>query len=250
MKRILAVLALAFSAFAGAQEFTPVEGHYWNENESGTGYNVQMMNGTMVVTIYSYTVTGAAQWYLVVCRVREDLTCSGALTKFEGGQSIGGSYVAPLIVGEDGTATFKWIDEATIEVLLPQGRVTIVRPLEFKRYAGASALLGKWVFIAFNPNGTTRSTPVLAFTEVNEDNDLVFAPEQNAECRALLLGLFGCKILDIDNLPSAVWIVRLLANSARGASGNTLDGDVTVHGYRLDPATDALPPEPPVVAPL
>jgi len=240
MKRLFAALAFLLAGTVAAQDFTPVQGHYWNPNESGTGYNISVQNGTMVVAIYSYTPAGRAQWYLVVCNIDGD-TCSGALQRYSDGQSIGGSYAAPVLDGNDGTATFKWLTEARLEVLLPQARKTTIVPLEFKRNNGAAAMLGKWVFVAFDSQGKTRATPVLNFTEIDKDNEFVYAPDQSASCRLLLLGIFGCKILDIDNLPSAVWTVALFFNDARGASGNTLDGDIVVQGYRLNPADNAAP---------
>ena len=35
--------------------FTPTTGLWWNTNESGTGYNVQVQHGVLIVTMYSYT---------------------------------------------------------------------------------------------------------------------------------------------------------------------------------------------------
>lgn len=245
MKKLLATFATLAFLLAGtvaAQSWTPVQGHYWNPKESGTGYNISLQNGTMVVAIYSYTTTGDAIWYLVECPLlSKSRTCTGQLQRYDGGQSIGGSYVEPELAGTAGTAKFTWVTEAKLEVVLPQGRVTTITPLEFARYPGAAALLGKWVFVAFNSGGTTRSTPVLNFIEINKDNDEVYAPEQNATCKLLVGAVFGCKILDIDNLPAAVWTMRVYFNDARGASGNTLDGDVFVQGYRLNPQIDASP---------
>lgn len=240
MKKLLLAL-LTLPLLASAQDFTPVEGHYWNPDESGTGYNISMQNGTMVVAIYSYTVEGPPIWYLVECNLTKTRTCSGDLTRYDGGQSIGGSYVEPQVDGSAGTAKFTWKTEAKLEVVLPQGRITTIVPFEFKQNNGAAALLGKWVFISFNPQGVTKSTPVLAFTEINKDNDEVYAPAQNAMCRKLLLDVFGCQIFDIDQLPAATWIMRVYFNSARGSSGNTLDGDVVVQGYRLNPQSNISP---------
>jgi hypothetical protein len=236
MKRLVAALALLFiTGAAAAQDFTPVQGHYWNPKEPGTGYTISVQNGVMVTAIYSYTVEGDPIWYLVECPiVGKARTCTGRLTHYTDGQSIGGSFVAPRVDGSAGTAKFTWITEAKLEVLLPQNRVVTIVPLEYARHPGAAALLGRWVFVAFNAAGVTRSTPVLNFTQINKDNDEVYAPAQGATCRVLLLGLFGCMILDSNQLPAATWSVRVYFNDARGASGNMLDGDVVVQGYRLN----------------
>jgi hypothetical protein len=239
-KLLLALLALPILAFG--QEFTPVQGHYYDPDQPGTGYLITVQNQAMVVAVYSYTVDGDPIWYLVECFLNSKaLSCSGNLQKYANGQSIGGSYVAPEHDGNDGKAKFTWLSEAKLEVLLPQGRVATIVPLEYKRYNGAAAMLGKWVFVAFNAAGVTKSTPVLNFIQINKDNDEVYAPDQRATCKLLPLGVFGCKILDVSGLPTAVWIVRIFFNDARGFSGNVLDGDVVVQGYRLDPQSNAAP---------
>ncbi len=45
--------------------FTPAAGLWWNPNESGSGYNVQVQHGVLVMTIYSYAAnTGEPVWYI------------------------------------------------------------------------------------------------------------------------------------------------------------------------------------------
>ena len=43
--------------------FIPVTGLWWNPNESGTGYNIQVQRGVMVVAMYSYVAAGDSLWY-------------------------------------------------------------------------------------------------------------------------------------------------------------------------------------------
>ena len=38
--------------------FTPATGLWWNPNESGSGYNIQVQHGVLVATMYSYTPRG------------------------------------------------------------------------------------------------------------------------------------------------------------------------------------------------
>jgi hypothetical protein len=40
------------------------QGQWWNPDESGSGYNIDIRNGVLVMTVYSYQADGDAQWYL------------------------------------------------------------------------------------------------------------------------------------------------------------------------------------------
>jgi len=92
---LAALMALASSAVAqpggGAAPlaFTPTTGLWWNPNESGTGYNVEVQKGVLVVTMYSYTAAGDPVSYLAVGSMMNGgsgVTASGTLDKYRGGQ--------------------------------------------------------------------------------------------------------------------------------------------------------------------
>jgi len=61
ISRILAVLTLlALSASASA--FTARTGHWYNPAEQGSGYNIDIQDGVLVVTIFSYKPNGDSEW--------------------------------------------------------------------------------------------------------------------------------------------------------------------------------------------
>jgi len=111
--------------------FTPMTGLWWNPNESGTGYNVQVQHGVLVVTMYSYTNTGDPVWYLAVGTLGNaggGVAATGTLDKFRSGQCASCMYQKPSQSGNDGgfTITFKSPNDATVQ--LPGGRVTQIQP--------------------------------------------------------------------------------------------------------------------------
>jgi hypothetical protein len=111
--------------------FTPVTGLWWNPNESGTGYNIQVQHGVMVVTMYSYVGGGDPLWYLVVgklANVGAGVTASGTLDKFRGGQCASCMYQSPVQAGNDGAMTISFSSPTTATVQLPGGRVTPIQP--------------------------------------------------------------------------------------------------------------------------
>lgn len=63
MNRVIAGLALLIASF-GVGAFQPRTGHWWNPNESGRGFNIDIQNGVMVLAVYTYDMAGNAQWYL------------------------------------------------------------------------------------------------------------------------------------------------------------------------------------------
>src|SRR3989442_14814464 len=58
-----ALILLAIVATSAAA-FQPRTGHWFSPNESGSGMNIDIQDGTFVVTIYSYAPDGSAQWHI------------------------------------------------------------------------------------------------------------------------------------------------------------------------------------------
>lgn len=111
--------------------FTPVTGLWWNPNESGTGYNIQVQHGVMVVTMYSYVAGGDPLWYLVVgalANAGDGVAATGTLDKFRGGQCASCMYQMPSLMGNDGGMTITFASPTAATVQLPGGRVTQIQP--------------------------------------------------------------------------------------------------------------------------
>ena len=111
--------------------FTPVTGLWWNPNESGTGYNVQMQRGVMVVTMYSYAAGNDPLSYIVVATLANaggGVAASGTLDKFHGGQCASCMYQMPTQMGNDGGITINFTSPTAATVQLPGGRVTHIQP--------------------------------------------------------------------------------------------------------------------------
>jgi hypothetical protein len=111
--------------------FTPATGVWWNPNESGTGYNIQVQHGVMVATVYSYGAGGDPVWYLVVGTLANaggGVAAMGTLDKFRGGQCASCGYQVPASMGNDGGMTITFASPTSALVQLPGGRVTRIRP--------------------------------------------------------------------------------------------------------------------------
>lgn len=114
--------------------FTPATGLWWNPNESGTGYNIEVYHGVMVVTMYSYGAGGDPLWYLVVGNLGNaggGVAATGTLDKYRGGQCASCMYQIPTTMGNDGGMTITFTSPITATVQLPGGRVTAIQPEAF-----------------------------------------------------------------------------------------------------------------------
>ncbi len=111
--------------------FTPVTGLWWNPNESGTGYNIEVHHGVMVVTMYSYGAGGDPLWYLVVgdlANAGGGVAATGTLDKYRGGQCASCMYQMPAMMGNDGGMTITFTSPTAATVQLPGGRITQIQP--------------------------------------------------------------------------------------------------------------------------
>jgi len=142
----VAFTAGAYSVSAGA--FTPRTGHWFNSNESGSGYNIDIQDGTLVVTIFSYKTTGDSEWYISSGPMAAGQSIfTGTLLAVRGGQCISCTYVAPSSTISSGSITINFTSETSATVSLPGGRVTSIQPFNFGFGTPPQGLLGEWVYV-------------------------------------------------------------------------------------------------------
>lgn len=111
--------------------FTPVTGVWWNPSESGTGYNIQVQHGVLVVTMYAYTPTGDPMWYLVVGPLSNaggGVATTATLDRYRGGQCATCMYQMPSLMGNDGSISITFTTPTAASIQLPGGRVTQIQP--------------------------------------------------------------------------------------------------------------------------
>ena len=124
------ISAMTFQATAG-YTLTPVVGLWWNPSESGSGYNLDVKNGVLVVTIYSYKGSGEPQWYITSGPITNN-SFTGTINKYVGGQCISCTYKGlPTVGGNDGVVTIDFTSPTSATLSLPGGRVTQIQPQTF-----------------------------------------------------------------------------------------------------------------------
>ena len=116
---------------AAALPFMPFNGLWWNPDESGSGYNIQVQRDVMVVTMFAYTAAGEPVWYYAPGRLAgagAGVALSSTLDRYHGGQCASCAYVRPTVAGSDGAFSIVFDSPVSATVHLPGGRTTRIQP--------------------------------------------------------------------------------------------------------------------------
>lgn len=120
------------SAAAGGLPFMPFDGLWWNPDESGTGYGLQVQRDVMVMTMFSYTPMGEPVWYYAPGRLSGDgtrVTVSGSLERYSGGQCASCGYMRPHVAASDGAFSIVFTSPTSATIQLPGGRTARIEPM-------------------------------------------------------------------------------------------------------------------------
>ena len=123
--------------------FQPFTGWWWNPDESGRGFSLELQGNRLFIVGFMYDDAGNPVWYLSAGTLSSPTTYSGDLLQISGGQTMTGPYQPPTGTTKVGTldVEFTTVDEATLTftdtVTAKKGakrkRNVPVRP-EFKHY--------------------------------------------------------------------------------------------------------------------
>jgi len=80
---------------AGAPAFAPYTGWWWNPNESGSGYSVEVQGNNLFIVGFMYDDSARPVWYFSAGPITGPTTYHGDVLQFADGQTIGGPYQHP-----------------------------------------------------------------------------------------------------------------------------------------------------------
>ena len=185
MKRIIFVLvtllfglqAMAASKILGG----PTPGLWWNANESGRGYQVDLQGSIMVVTTYAYGPTGAVVWYVSAGVYNHTTgTFEATFDNGENGQCFGCVYRAPTPRPSAGGQMRIVFSDANNGVLYFNGGSTPIRRDTFGYPAKLDFLYGEFVF-STNTNGTiVADWPIMVNAVTNNRRQYVTGNEDSS----------------------------------------------------------------------
>jgi len=115
----------------------PEPGHWYNPDQSGTGFNLEFQNGIMAGFYYGYSSEGDPEWYLVTNPLVRSET-PGVMwevevepQRFTGGNCMGCQYQPPD--DPEKLATFKidFLQRAYARVTYPDGSIQYIVPIMY-----------------------------------------------------------------------------------------------------------------------
>ena len=117
---------------AGIASFQPQSGWWWDPNQSGSGFSIEVQGNSLFIVGFMYDDAGNPVWYLSAGPLSSPTTYHGNLLFIAGGQTESGPYHPPSTATSIGTVdlNFSAVDQATLTFTeAPAARATGVGPL-------------------------------------------------------------------------------------------------------------------------
>lgn len=148
MIRLLSSLLLAVALAAAApmaRAFTPESGWWWNPNEPGYGFAIEIQDDYVFMVVFSYTGGGDATWYAAQGTMQNNAVFLNQLYSAEGGTCLGCSYSESTAFAIGGPIDVEFLTESTAEVTVA-GRTIPIQRHNFRLSYGsdASPRTGLW----------------------------------------------------------------------------------------------------------
>jgi hypothetical protein len=115
----------------------PETGHWYNPDQSGTGFNLEFQNGIMAGFYYGYDAEGEPEWYLVTnALVRSETQgvmweLEVELQRFSGGNCVGCPYQAPNDPERLPAIKIEFLQRAYARVTYPDGSIQYMVPIMY-----------------------------------------------------------------------------------------------------------------------
>ena len=170
---LLIVLSFVGSNAWQAKAFTPESGFWWNPNEPGSGYSIEIQDDYLFVALYVYDIFGNPTWYTASTY----LSGNGGNSLFDAnidytynGPCIDCTYTQPItIIGDQGPITIDFITETTATLQF-QGAVKSIERFNFLLGDELEKMRGEWQVIVdssgFGFSGYPFFADVLIFDQV------------------------------------------------------------------------------------
>jgi hypothetical protein len=166
----LTLLLLASARFAFA--ITPESGWWWNPQESGRGFSIEVQDRTIFMAGFLYTEQGAPFWFTAAGSYNDSAdTFQADMTQFRSGQCIGCSYRAPQQGANLGRVEIRFRSPTQATLTWPGGTIAIERQIYGTR-AGAEKLLGSFAFSTAGSSGSLHNGQWLNFVRSRPDASL------------------------------------------------------------------------------
>ena len=121
------IFASGFATDLPPVEVRPQSGWWWNADEPGRGYFIEVKNGRFYTASYVYDNSGDAVWYVTGPGNTSGNTLPGTLSVYNGGQTLTGAYRTPAGPRSIGSMNITFSDSTHGTITWPGGTVPITR---------------------------------------------------------------------------------------------------------------------------
>lgn len=169
------VASLVLSPFAHAITVGgPVTGLWYDANEPGRGFNIELQGDTMAVTTYIYDDAGAPLWYLSTGTYDQTTGIfTGTYDSYSDGQCFGCTWVAPILhQASGGPITITFQTNQTAVLTYDGGSVNIAK-INYGYGNKTDMLYGEWAF-TYNDLGTVDGDWIVFDTPYTDGNGIAY----------------------------------------------------------------------------
>jgi hypothetical protein len=189
---MLAALAGFVSTASAGTVGGPSMGLWYNPQESGRGYDIDLQGDTMIVTTYVYDAAHEPTWYLSSGTYDH---ATGVFTStydsYTGGQCFGCPYTAPTAhVGAGGPITITFHTNQFATITYPGGSSDIVK-FAYGFPTRTDVLYGEWAF-TYETGGNVTGDWIVFDQQTTDPNGVIYAKGHAAgDTTVTALGLFN-----------------------------------------------------------
>lgn len=137
-------------------------GWWWNENEGGRGYFIEVQGTSSFLGGFMYDDVGQPTWYVSTTDAL-NASASGKLLRYTGGQTLAGSYRPASANGTAGQLSFEFTSTKTGVMILPNGNRIALKRFEFNPSSPVSTDCTPASVSWGNSGGTGTATGISAF---------------------------------------------------------------------------------------
>jgi hypothetical protein len=191
---LVSLAAAGSTAFAGTVG-GPTMGLWYNAQESGRGYDIDVQGDTMIVTTYVYEASGDPIWYLSSGTYDHATgVFQSTYDSYSNGQCFGCAYQAPDVQsGAAGPITISFHTNQSATLTYPGGSTEIVKYM-YGFPTRTDVLFGEWA-LSYETGGVVSGDWIVFDTPYTDPNGIVYVSGHAAgNPTTTALGLFNTSV--------------------------------------------------------
>jgi serine protease len=122
----LGAVRAASSGSVGSVLSTPESGWWWNEQEGGRGFALEIRNGYLFLAGFMYEQSGRPTWFVTTGPMTDSTHYQGAMGLYGGGQTLNGPFKVTSQTGDLGQIRLSFTGARNATINWPNGQSTAI----------------------------------------------------------------------------------------------------------------------------